>query len=59
MKHLNYQQGLDLGALDLLEEFQEEMYEEESLHRRHKSRLRHQAELTPRPHRRKSRERIY
>lgn len=59
MKHLNYQQGLDLGSLDLLEEFQEEMYEEETLHRRHKSRLRYQAELTPKPHRRKARERLY
>lgn len=58
MKHLNYQQGLDLGALDLLEEFQEEMVEEETLHRRHKSRLRRQPELTPRPRRRKSRDRV-
>ena len=58
MKHLNYQQGLDLDSLDLLEEFQEEMVEKEALHRRHKSRLRRQPELVPRPHRRKSRDRI-
>ncbi|MEZ0370117.1 MAG: hypothetical protein ACAI44_13600 [Candidatus Sericytochromatia bacterium] len=58
MKHLNYQQGLDLGALDMLEEFQEEIFEEENFHRRHKSRLRRQPELTPRPRRRKAQPRI-
>ena len=56
MKHLNYQQGLDMGSLDMFEEFQEEVLEEENLHRRHKSRLRRQPEMTPRPPRRKSRE---
>lgn len=53
MKHLNYQQGLDMSALDLIEDFQDEMVEEEAFHRRHKSRLRRQPEISPRPRRRK------
>lgn len=59
MKHLNYQQGLDMGALDMLEEFEQEAVLEENMNRRNKSRLRRQPELTPRPRRRKSQSRIF
>lgn len=54
MKQLTYQQGLDLNALDILEQFQEDMAAEVHLHRRHKSRLRRQQEIMPRNDRRKA-----
>lgn len=52
MKHLNYQQGIDLRSTDLLEAFQEEMFEVELVQRRQRTHLRREP-LAIRPRRRR------